>query len=61
MKSGQDLGGRLIDLSVLVWLSISVGPWWVGVLLFMAGIIVNLSGTLVTKAREAECDTKRKS
>lgn len=35
-------GEAFLGLAVLVWLSIAVGPWWVGVVLFLVGLGLNL-------------------
>jgi hypothetical protein len=34
-------GDALLSLVVLVWVSISVGPWWVGVIAFLAAWVLN--------------------
>jgi len=35
------LGDGLLCLAMLVWISIAVGPWWVGLLLFVSAGIIN--------------------
>ena len=51
-NSGRDPGGKLIVMAMLVWLSVSVGPWWVGLILFLGGLVVNLAVTLCRVVRE---------
>ncbi len=41
--SERDLGGKFIALAMLLWLSVSVGPWWIGLILFLFGMIVSLA------------------
>lgn len=36
------LGDGLAHLAVLVWLSVAVGPWWVGLTIFLVAIAVNV-------------------
>lgn len=38
-------GEALVLLAVLVWLSVSVGPWWVGIAIFIAGSLANRSAS----------------
>ncbi len=45
----EDLGGKVMSLAMLVWLSVSVGPWWVGALVFLAGLVLNLLVALAKK------------
>lgn len=42
-RVGQSLGDVIIDLGVLVWVSVAVGPWWVGVGLFLVGWLANVA------------------
>jgi len=35
------LGDGLLCLAMLIWLSVSVGPWWLGVALFVGAGFVN--------------------
>ncbi len=39
----EPLGDGLLHLAVLVWVSVGVGPWWVGVVLFVGALAVNLA------------------
>jgi hypothetical protein len=41
--SERDIGGKSLGLAAVIWLSVSVGPWWLGIILFMAAWIVNLA------------------
>lgn len=36
------VGDELLLIALLVWLSVRVGPWWLGVVLFVAAWVVNL-------------------
>lgn len=36
------LGDGLLFLALLVWMSVSVGPWWVGVMLFAGAYGINI-------------------
>lgn len=36
-------GDAIVVLGLAVWMSVAVGPWWVGVALFVAGFLVNLA------------------
>lgn len=38
-------GDGLLLIALLVWLSVRVGPWWLGVVLFVAAWVVNLGTT----------------
>lgn len=49
MKNGHDFGSHVIALGVLMWMSVSVGPWYVGVILFMLGWIFNMAWREVWK------------
>jgi len=49
MKNGHDFGSHVIAIGVLIWISVSVGPWYVGVILFMLGWIANLCLEAVQK------------
>ncbi len=42
MSAGQPWGTGLLYMSTLVWLSVSVGPWWLGVVLFCAAWVINI-------------------
>lgn len=55
-------GRELISLSVLVWVTLAVGPWWVGVILLGSGWVFNFlfvlaavetDPSLITRAHEA--------
>ena len=35
------LGDGLTIVAMLVWLSVSVGPWWLGLLIFVVAWVVN--------------------
>lgn len=35
------LGDGVLLLAMLIWLSVGVGPWWLGVVLFFGAMIVN--------------------
>jgi hypothetical protein len=37
-----NIGNNVIALAMLVWMSVSVGPWWVGVIIFLCGMVMNL-------------------
>lgn len=34
-------GDGIVLLLILLWLSITVGPWWLGVAIFALGVLVN--------------------
>ena len=36
------LGDGIVIAGMLIWLSVSVGPWWVGLLLFAGAWVANL-------------------
>ena len=36
------LGDGVVCLAMLVWLTVAVGPWWVGVTLFCGAMVLNL-------------------
>jgi hypothetical protein len=36
------LGDALLMLAMLVWLTVAVGPWWLGVGLFLAAWAINV-------------------
>ena len=36
------LGDGLGILAMLVWLSVSVGPWWIGAVVFFGVLVVNI-------------------
>ena len=40
-------GDGFIMLAVILWLSISVGPWWIGVMIIFVGWFINY----LTKAK----------
>jgi hypothetical protein len=46
-------GEGIITLGILIWMSVSVGPWWIGLVLFMGGMILNLLVTLAKAKKEA--------
>jgi hypothetical protein len=46
-KRGFDNG--IILLGVLIWMSVSVGPWWVGLVLFLCQIVLDLLVRLAKK------------
>lgn len=39
----KDIGAGIVIYGMLLWLSIEVGPWWVGLLIFAVGYAVNLA------------------
>lgn len=41
-KPQPNLGESFIGMCMLVWMSIAVGPWWIGPLLLVGGFLVNL-------------------
>lgn len=41
LQIGNRLGDALGHLAIVVWLSVAVGPWWVGLVLLAAIIIIN--------------------
>lgn len=36
------LGDAATILAMLAWLSASVGPWWLGLVLFFGGMLINI-------------------
>lgn len=42
-------GDKLVCFGLLIWMSVSVGPWWIGLILFLCGMVVNLSVRLAKK------------
>lgn len=38
----MNIGDAVFALALLVWMSVSVGPWWIGVLIFLVAWVVNL-------------------
>lgn len=48
----MQLGDGFICFSMLIWLSYSVGPWWLGVVLFVVGFLLNLVQELIVLVRE---------
>jgi len=47
----KHLGSRLLEFAILIWVSVSVGPWWLGVILYLAAWVVNLSATAFLKGK----------
>lgn len=41
------LGDAVLPLGLLVWLSVSVGPWWVGLALFGVSWALNIAHDLI--------------
>ena len=48
----QIYGEKIITLGILVWMSVSVGPWWIGAILFLCGMILNLLVALAKAKKE---------
>ncbi len=38
-----DIGGGLMQYAVLIWLSWSVGPWWIGLGIWLTAMGINLA------------------
>lgn len=49
----RDIGGGFLSTAVLVWVSVSVGPWWVGIILLLGGLCLNLAAALAKKKGSA--------
>lgn len=47
-------GDGLLSLSVLIWMSYSVGPWWVGLVIFFSAGVMNALEIRFWKRRK--CD-----
>lgn len=45
-------GEGIIMLGLLIWMSATVGPWWVGLVLFLLGCIANLAAKVVKAEKE---------
>lgn len=45
----NNAGNGIVTLTMLVWMSVAVGPWWIGVIIFLCGMILNLLVTLAKK------------
>lgn len=45
-------GNGFIMLGLLVWMSVVTGPWWIGLILFLVGWIVNLTVMLVREHKK---------
>ena len=50
----RDLGGKLLTLATFVWVTVKIGPWWLGALLFLGAICINLTVALVLAKRGAK-------
>lgn len=50
MKNSQGI----ISFGVLIWMSYSVGPWWIGVILFLLQLSVNLASRLVKEEKKSK-------
>lgn len=44
MKTQLNLGDAILLFSLFIWVTIEVGPWWLGVSIFILAIILNIIG-----------------
>lgn len=42
----KDVGAHLLAFATFIWVTVAVGPWWLGALLLLAAICVNLAVAL---------------
>jgi hypothetical protein len=48
------LGDAMLALALLVWMSLSVGPWWVGLLLLVGAWALNLAEILLRRTNHGD-------
>lgn len=44
-------GDALLLAALFLWVSVAVGPWWVGALIFAAGWVVNAAHAISKQKR----------
>jgi hypothetical protein len=42
-------GLHIISGGLLIWISVAIGPWWIGVMIFLIAWILNLSVMVAKK------------
>jgi len=47
--SALNLGDGIAVVLILVWLSVGVGPWWLGWVIFFVSGVGNIVGSIISK------------
>ena len=43
-RQTKPIGDVFLDMALFVWVTAAVGPWWIGVVLFVCAFLLNIVG-----------------